>query len=264
MNQTQPVTMGRAPFILIVTLLPLLLVTSAGGLFFPQLYVGVVPAHLIPESQGQDAVTLFLAVPLLLLALRWLRAGDVRGPIVAAGTLGYTAYISIIYAYGGVANWLYFAYIACLGLSVYGMLVVLLPTPPPAVDAEQLPCRAVAIFSWVISLLLTVVWAGLAIMAMAAREPSEANAILVTDLAFVIPALLLVGAWLWQKRPYGVLLGGVILVLLLVLTLSIVTGQLMKIAQGFAPQWFLMGLFGAIAAGALLLAAPTFRGLAEN
>lgn len=264
MNQTQTIKPGRATFVLIIVLLPLLAATAASGLFFPKVYAGVVPSHLIPESQGQDAVTLFLAVPLLLLALRWLRAGDVRGPIAVAGTLGYTAYVYIIYAYGGVANWLYFAYIACLGLSVYGLTAVLVQTPPPALDLDQLPRRAMALFNWAISALLVVVWAGLATTAIAAREPSEANAILVTDLAFVIPALVLVGVWLWQKRPYGVLLGGVMLVLLVVLTLSIVAGQIMKIAQGFTPQWFLVGLFGVIAVGALVLVVPTFRRLAEN
>jgi hypothetical protein len=258
--------MKRTSMILIGILLVLLVITAVTGLLFPFVYEGLVPAHLIPESQGQDAVTLFLAVPLLLVAMRWLWQGQMRGTIVAAGTLAYTSYVYIIYAYGGVANGLYFAYVASLGLSVYGLIAVLVQAqtaqlPPDA--ADRIPRRAIAIFNWTISALLVVVWGGLATSAIVTRVPSEANLILVTDLAFVIPALVLAGIWLWQRQVWGVLLSAALLVMLVVLMLSITAGQIMKFAQGFEPAWGLVGLFGGIAVGALILTGLTFRSLSK-
>ncbi len=249
---------------LLLLLLPLLAGTAGTGLFYPQIYTGLVPEHLIPESQGQDAITLLLAIPLLFQALRWLGRRDLRGSILAAGVLGYTAYVYIIYAYGGVTNWLFLAYIACLGLAASGLSAIqrdVRAFSVPSDIGESLPRRTVALFFWAISLLLAVLWIALAVNSSIARVPSEANLIIVTDLAFVIPALTLSGLWLWQARPEGVLLGSSLLVLLAVLMLSIVVGQGLKIMQGFVPQWGLVALFGAMAVGAIWLTIPVFRAL---
>jgi hypothetical protein len=86
----------------------LLAITSFAGLFISSTYVNFVePLHLA-ESQGQDFTTLFVGVPLLVVAMIWTRRGLIRGPSFGRGhwdifctftlftpTAGCTTYFSL-------------------------------------------------------------------------------------------------------------------------------------------------------------------------
>ena len=242
----------------------LLIITAVAGLFVAGTYDGfVAPLHLA-ESQGQDATTLFVGLPLLTVALLWTRRGAVQGPILWAGAMGYFLYIYLIYAYGGVYNWLFFAYVAVCGLSLFALIGILL-----GIDVEQvtdkvaatMPTRWIAGFFAGTALLLTLMWGGLALAAMAAGETADANVIIVTDLIAVIPAFALTAVWLWQGRAWGYVLSGVLFVQAVTLGMSIVAGQLVALIKGVEPAWGLAGFFLAFTVLGLGLAILYFRNL---
>ncbi|MCA9617380.1 MAG: hypothetical protein KC731_00065 [Myxococcales bacterium] len=252
---------------LIGPLVALEAIVSATGLVHPAVYEGLVPAHYVAESRGQDAVSLVLGIPALLVGLAGVRRGRLASAVLTIGALLYIAYVSVIYAYGGVANVLYFAYVACLGLACFATWRV-----GSLVDLETVGAlflrppltKSVAVFLWLESLLLLLVWGGLGAAAIAAGAPSEANTILVTDLAFVIPGFILAGVWLWQRRPHGVVLAGSALVLNVILNASIAAGQLMRLFHGIEPAWPLAGMFGFLGAASLALAIWFFRSFEER
>jgi hypothetical protein len=245
---------------LIVPLVVVEAVVSAVGAFVPEVYEGLVPPHYVAESRGQDLVSLVVAVPLLLLGLWRLRSGRPEAVMKTSGALLYVAYVSVLYAYGGVANPLYFGYVAALGLSVFGAWQVGSSVRIAPADAPgRLPTRTTAVFLWVVAVLLLLIWGGMGVAAIEAGAPSEANTILVTDLAFVIPLFVLAGTWLWRRRPRGAVLGGSLLVFNVVLNASIVVGQAMRPVHGFEPSWGLGGFFAAIGLVSAALAVPFLR-----
>lgn len=258
-----PGTTGWGELAAIVVPLALLeAAVSAVGVARFDVYEGLVPPHYIAESRGQDLVSLLIAVPLLGVGLRGLRRARPWATMLTAGALLYVAYVSILYAYGGVANPLYFGYVACLGLSAFGLWRVWSRAELRAFEgvAASVPRRTVAVFLWIVSALLLVIWGGMGAAAIGEGAPSEANTILVTDLAFVIPGFVLAGAWLWRGRAEGALLGGSALSLNVVLNASIVAGQAMRPVHGFEPSWALGGFFAAIGLISLALLVPFLRG----
>jgi len=240
----------------------LLLITAFAGLFIPTTYVDFVePLHLA-ESQGQDFTTLFVGLPLLVLALLWTRRGDIRGPIFWAGAMGYFLYVYLIYAYGGVYNVYFFGYVAVCGLSLYtliGLLTGIDSEKVRQVVSKNLPAKAVAIFFGVTALLLTVMWGAMAAAGIAARQTADANIIIVTDFIVLIPAFGLAATWLWREKLWGIILAGVLLVQAVTLGISIAVGQVIAFFKGVEPAWELAGFFLVFTVVGAAVAIPYIR-----
>jgi hypothetical protein len=216
----------------------LLAITSFTGLFFPRIYENFIePLHLA-ESQGQDFTTLFVGLPLLLVAMQWTRRGSAHGPIFWAGALGYFLYIYIIYAYGGVYNLFFFAYVAICGLSLFSLIGILLAIDVNGVVHHvhpRMPIRLIASYFIGTAVLLTLMWGGMAIASIAAGETADANVIIVTDLIIIIPAFVLSAIWLWQGRAWGYVLSGVLFIQAVTLGVSITAGQVVAFIKGIEP-----------------------------
>ncbi|HKJ93303.1 MAG TPA: hypothetical protein VJ957_09045, partial [Longimicrobiales bacterium] len=101
---------------------------SLAGLLVPGLYRD--PAVLRPQLYGQDVVTLFVGLPLLLAGMAGLARSSLRRRVLWLGALGYLIYTYATYAFGAVWNPLFLAYAALLGLSTYTFVLGLLATSP--------------------------------------------------------------------------------------------------------------------------------------
>ncbi len=110
-------------------LVVLLLVSSIVGLLYGSrgLYDSY-PASLA-GLVGQDAVTLVVGIPLLVVSMWLTRRGSTRSLFLWTGALFYFAYSYYFYVAGGF-NALFLVYIAIVSTSLYGMLSLLF-----AVDA---------------------------------------------------------------------------------------------------------------------------------
>jgi hypothetical protein len=76
-------------------------------------------------SRGTDAVTVVLAVPLLVVAtLLAYRRGSRRGGLLLAGALTYFLYVSASRALSNAYNPLFLLYIVVFSASVFGLLLV--------------------------------------------------------------------------------------------------------------------------------------------
>ena len=224
----------------------LVLITGIAGVFCPETYVDFVePLHLA-ESQGQDVTSLFIGLPLLILSIYWTRQCSVRGPIFWAGVSGYFLYIYLIYAYGGVYNRYFFAYVAICGLSLFSLIGLLRGIDPEDVARHtnfKMPFKLIAVFFMATAILLIFMWGALVIASIIAVETADANVIIVTDFIAIIPALILAAIWIWQRKAIGLLLSGVLFVQAVTLGISIVIGQVIVYIKGDTPVWGLATFF---------------------
>ncbi len=224
----------------------LIIITSSAGLFVSGTYASFIePLHLA-ESQGQDFTTLFFGLPLLILSFIWVRRKLLRGLIFWAGSLGYFLYIYIIYSYGGVYNVFFFGYVAICGLSLYSIIGILSGIDVKKIEKSvsvKMPEKWISIYFTASSILLTMLWGGMAISSIAATETADANVIIVTDFIVIIPAFVLSAVWLWQRIAWGYVLAGVLFVQAVTLGISIVAGQVVAYVKGLEPAWGLAIFF---------------------
>ena len=106
---------------------------AAGGLFFSHLYRD--NAFVITTWLGNDAVTLFLAVPILVIALIFSARGSLRARLVWLGALDYMLYNYAFYLFGAAFNAFFLVYAALLALSIFALIFGL-----ASLDVEKL-CR---------------------------------------------------------------------------------------------------------------------------
>jgi hypothetical protein len=221
------------PYTITGGLIALLLVITAGaGVFIPDLYSpfitkpGTVAALFV-----QDFVSL-LAAPVLLGSMFWTQRGSRRGLVIWCSVLVYTAYYFSFYVFSNVYNALYPLYLALLGLGVYslaGLLVnVKLDVFAAGVDAKM-PVRTLASIL-LIALLFVPLWGAMIVQDIAAQQARPTALVFVLDLCFLLPAIAIAAVQLWQRRPLGYLLGGILLVK------AAVSGILLAVATLWGAQ----------------------------
>ena len=74
--------------------------------------------------RGQDAVALFLGVPLMVLSIILYQRGSVSGQLLLAGALGYFLYLYASMALGASYNKLFLLYIAIFSASLFAFIQV--------------------------------------------------------------------------------------------------------------------------------------------
>lgn len=212
-----------------------LLVAAALVAALPTLLVdGVLngPAVMNGSARGTALVVLALAVPVLIGSL----ARPVPSPrnhACALGALGYLAYNAGLFVYATPFNELFLAYVAMLGLAVWAMVSALVDLPTPGPVPEGLPARAIAGFLVGIATLNGLGWLGFIVPDLGnADDPAflhgtglTTNPIYVQDLALAIPAVVTIAVLLWQRRPWGGLLGGAALVFWVVESVGVAVDQ---------------------------------------
>lgn len=223
-------------------------------------------------ARGTDAVTLLLVVPMLAIGRRWHRRGVLRGTLLLAGGLVWTAYAYGSVALGTVAYTdLFLIHVALFGASLWTLIALLASVDAARLDVARLPRRGPGRFLLASGIVTAVIWL---------IEPIEAaltgdlppslgvSATLVTyaiDLAVIAPAVCISGMLVLRGRPVGYLTAIPLLTLEALLAPLIVaqtifqleagvklaTGQAIGIITGFlllagGASWILVRLFLAL------------------
>lgn len=184
-------------------------------------------AEVAPQGIAQDVVTLFLAVPLLLIALHWSERGALRGHIVLAGCLGYFVVTYLLYLLMGMYNPMFLVYVAALGTSFFALASVLL-----GVDLQRLhesfesrrPLRTAGLFLIVNGALIALLWLSIVVPPLISGEliplQVEHYTTLVVqglDLALLLPLSVVTGFKAVRADKLGSLLTPVYIVFLALL-----------------------------------------------
>lgn len=204
---------------------------------------------LVMASQGiaQDIVTLFVGIPLLIVALVFYERRSLRGQVLLTGTLGYFLYTYTSCAFGLNYNPLFLVYVALFSLSLFAFILsigTIDVAELPAHFGAGLPRRGIAVFLFAVGLFLLVNWLGHTVPALLQNKTPDlllSNTTLfiqVLDLGLLVPVAFLSCVLLWRKNAWGYLLASVVLVkgftMGIALTAMVIGQALAQVQMGVA------------------------------
>ena len=235
------------------------LVASSTSFFIPGVLGG--PAVSQGNLRGTALVIMVIAVPVLFASMYFASRDSARALVVWLGAVGYIIYQGVLFLFGTPFNSLFLIYVAMLSLALWSAVLLVWRIDLTAFRARfdaKLPARGIAIYAVAVAALNALVWLRTIVPAMLSDSPSAflegsgmiTNPVFVQDLAVWLPLLSVAAWWLWKRRPWGELIIGAMLVLLVLESIGVAT-----------DQWF-----GAIADPdtpfASMAAVPLFLGLA--
>jgi hypothetical protein len=209
-------------------------VAGAGTFFVPGILTG--PAAMNGSARGTALVVLLVAIPALVSATLITRWGSERAVLVWLGATGYLLYNAVMFAFATPFNELFLVYVAMLSLAIWTLVAVLRSVDVARVASRWrpvVPVRPVAVYLWAIAGLNTLAWLATILPALADDEPAAflagtgltTNPVYVQDLAFWLPLMALVAAWLWRRTGWGYLLAGSLLVMYVVEGVGVAADQ---------------------------------------
>ena len=213
---------------------------------------------VVAAWQGNDIVTLFLVVPVLLLSLFFMRQNSAKARLFWMGSLWYMIYNYMFYMFGAAFNVFFLLYIAIFTLSVYALIFVLIKTDPIAMSqlfSIRTPVKWIGGFMIFFAVLLGTLWIMMSLSFVftevippsIAQTDHPTGVVFAADLSLLIPALFYSAVLLWKKRPWGYVLSAIVLVKasaygLVLLIMSVVSFIKQGIVDPFIVLWSILTL----------------------
>lgn len=204
--------------------------TSAATLADIHVYdTGLMPEFLL-GTLGFDVMS--LAVSLAIIACVWaLSRRRERFWLVWLGLQGYLLYAYAIYAFGPIYTRFYFLYIAIVGLSAFALAGFALHFDASALRgwrAARLPHRVMGIALVTVAGVFAFAWSMMLTDAIRQQSDIPGAIVLVLDLAFALPLLVIVGVLLYRKRALGDFLATGVFTMTAAITLAVAIGELLR------------------------------------
>jgi hypothetical protein len=185
------------------------LIASAGGLLLDNLYRD--NAFVRTTWLGNDAVTLFLVVPLLVLAMVFAGRGSLRAQLVWLGALDYMLYNYAFYLFGSAFNAFFLIYTALVGLSIFALIFGLASLDMSKISREfsRVPVKWIGGYFLFVALGLSLVYLAQSIgFILTGQLPSivvisehTTNVVFALDFTLLIPWLVIGAIWLVKRQP---------------------------------------------------------------
>jgi hypothetical protein len=188
-----------------------------------------------------DLITLFLAIPALIVSFVLYRQGSLRGGLFLTGALAYFLYTYMSLGFGATYNNLFIVYVLVFSASLFGLILALTSFDVqalPAHFAETLPRRGIGVFLIVSGIILSLIWLVLSIIPALLQNKAAPEAYFYTtfmtgivDIGIVAPALIVAGVLLLRRAPLGYLLASTMLVFTCILGPNLTAGGVMQIIE---------------------------------
>ncbi len=219
------------------------------------------------QGIAQDYITLFIAIPLLLIALYFAWKGSLRGRFVLAGVLYYFFVTYIMYLEIAMYNAMFLGYVLLIGCSFFAIAILLLSFHTerlPLAFNESTPVKFTGGFLIFNSIMIGLLWLSVVIPPLIdgsiipdSVQHYSTLTVQGLDLALFLPIGLVSGALLRKRNPLGYLLGTINLIFLPIL-MTALTAKLIAMAHhgvNVIPAVFIIPVILAISAicGILLL-----------
>jgi hypothetical protein len=243
-------------------------VTSTRGETYEMATDGVYAYNamrVVAEGIGWDVFTLAVAVPALLLSSVWVGRGSFRGRLVAAGLLGYFAYMYLEYAVTWAFGPLFPLFIAIFAASLIGVLWIGTELAADGLAdrfASRFPRRSWAVLSMGMAFLLTALWAQRILQGLSGPpilHGETTMTIQALDLGLVVPATLLIAILALRRWPAGLAAAAAFAVMF--------TAMCAAIGSMLVSAWLVTGvlelppivIFGLASAVGLVISTRMFR-----
>ncbi|WP_405113561.1 hypothetical protein MHH28_07510 [Paenibacillus sp. FSL K6-1217] len=215
------------------------------------------------QAIAQDGVTLFAGVPLLLISLLLSLSGRVRGRLLLAGTLGYFTYTYASYSFLAMYNPLFLVYVMLFSAGLFAFILVFRSLERDGISfSSKLPARSIGSIILLFAFLIIMLWLGRIAGAWQqgitpeGLEHYTTLVIQALDLGVLLPLMVVTGAMLIRRQPYGNLLASILLVkaaTLLTSISSMIIGMLRAGVHVSMAELILFPLFNLLVIGCLIL-----------
>jgi hypothetical protein len=212
---------SKTAFVLsgIITLLAA--VASGGGLVMKNLYND--NAFVKMAWHTNDIITLFVVVPLLIMAIFLAQKDNTRWFLILLGLLGYVFYNFAFYLFGAAFNVFFLVYAALLSLSACTLVLFLSQSSLTDIAlnfSEKTPVKWVSGYLLLIALMLFMVELSMIVPFLTSGTIPETirltgtttSVVFALDFSIVIPVSVIAAVLLWQRRSWGFVMGIIMLV----------------------------------------------------
>ena len=236
---------GQAPWLLSALLLVAAGISTITALAMPELVHG--PAVMVGSMRGTALVMLALAMPITLAAMAAARRGVLLGVVGWIGGVAFIAYQGWMFLFAVPFNGLFLAYLLMFAFGFWGLVTLLLRVPADAYTpsfSSSLPARPLA--GWMIASCIAfyALWLKNVVPGLFS---SEAPAFLVgtgmvtptnyvLDMALFLPFTIFVAVELWRRTPWGLVVGGAMLLVLVLESIAIAVDQWFGVAADPGTQ----------------------------
>lgn len=254
--------------VLSILISALTIFASVGGILLDNLYRDNPFVTLVWKTT--DAVTLFVAVPILAAGLYFSSRGSARGLLVLLAMLDYTFYNYAYYLFGASFNWFFLIYVAIVVLSAAALIVGLIEIDASWLKRqfqEKTPVRWISEYMLFVAVGLTTIYLMMIfgfifngeLPAIIEITGHVTNVVFALDLTMVVPVFVIGAVWLWKRKPWGFVLGGISVIKGAVYTLVLTVVTIAASNGGFPesaseiPLWATLSASGIVASLVLLM-----------
>ncbi len=256
-RQTESSLSGKVVHFSVPTAL-LILLTSAGGIFFPGIYSGET-SLVVAQASAQHWIHLVIVAPLLIIAALLMKEGRADAIFVWLGTMAYALYSFAVFCFTIRSGVLFPGYCALLGLSLYGILAVVAATDANEVSESFDKGKSnnlIMAYLWIVVLLFSSQWLKEIIPQMfsggAAGSVGQAGAfgtvIHVLDLSIFLPGMGIAAILMRKRHPLGFVLAPSLIVFTIITNIAYAVMIMSVRASGLPVRLSSAWVFAAIAA----------------
>jgi hypothetical protein len=181
------------------------------------------------QQQGNDVVTLFVALPLLAVSSWMTLRGSLRGHLLLTGTIGFFLYTYLSMCMLTAFNALFIVYVTIFGLSLYAFILCMMSfdlETLPRHFSDRLPRGWIAALLFVIGAFLTLTWLMRVLSPLMQGAPALLDngitmVIQAMDLSLVVPLAVLSGILLLRRSAWGYLLTSIFVLKAIALGLAV-------------------------------------------
>ncbi len=234
----------------------LALVGNIISLSVKSIYASLTPVFF-PQALAQDIANLLVVAPAwLILAVLSLR-GSLRAYLSWLGVLTFTVYNYVIYTFSIPFGPLFLLWVAVLGISLYALIGGITAVHHDAVKSYFTNSRAIKVVAWfliITAILFGLLWLSEDVPALlsGARPQSlvdmalPTNPVHILDLAFFLPAVLLIGVLLLKRKPLAYTLAPSAIIFLLLTGIPILITPVVQSMRGEEAAWSVVGPIGTL------------------
>lgn len=214
------------------------------------------------QMQANDAVTLILGIPLLLLST-WLAVrGSLRGRLLLTGTLGFILYTYMSMSMLAAFNPLFLVYVALFSLSLFAFVLSMISFDMaylPRHFSERMPRKGIAVMLFAAGAFLLMAWLGRIVSPLLQSKPPllenySTMVIQAMDLGLIVPLTFLSAVLLLRRSAWGYLLASVSVMKFLTLGIAVSAMAINMARSGVAISPVELGMFPALTLVNLILA----------